>query len=268
MNCRERLSSYVPPGDTEVRVISVVRVFQLVHKAVYSKTRYCYQPPLLPALCLGRVLKMASNDSGEPRMMWSPAAGSSRPVTGRYFPSIYKPQNTHACDTRRRAHCCTVCNTLLLVWKTVLFVNLYVGLTLSSFLPRSTGSGISTCPETLFYCPLPLRTMTFPPSHNPGCPFLELPLHMHSKIQILFYVFWFVTRFLAFKGLFIFNINFWYPDASNTVSGARQHSTDGFAPSSLLPPPSAPPFLPSSPSFPLSFPLFPSSLALINQDEK
>lgn len=128
MNRGERLSSYIPPGDTGVRVISVVRVFQLVHKAVYPKTRYCYQPPLLSALCLGRILKMASNDSGEPWMMWSPATRSSRPVTGRHFPSTYKPQNTRACDTRRRTHCCTVCNTLLLVRKTILFVKLQASL--------------------------------------------------------------------------------------------------------------------------------------------
>lgn len=113
-------------------------------------------------------------------------------------------------------------------------------------------SGISPCPETLLYPPLPLRTMTVPPSHNPGWPFLELPLHMHSKMQILIYIFWFVTQFSATEGLFIFNISFWCPNASNTVSGVRQHSTDGVVPSlsSLLPQP--PPFLPSSPPFPLS----------------
>lgn len=154
-----------------------------------------------------------------------------------------------------------------------------VGFTLFSFLPRSTGSGISICTEMLFYYQLPLWTMTFLPSHDPGWPFLELPLHMHSKTQILIYIFWFVTRFSAFEGLFIFNISFGVL-MHQTVSGAQQHSTNEWLPplSSLLSPPSSlsplpsylllPPFLPSSPSFTLSFPLFPSSLALINQDEK
>lgn len=134
-----------------------------------------------------------------------------------------------------------------------------VGFTLFSFLPRSTGSGISICTEMLFYYQLPLWTMTFLPSHDPGWPFLELPLHMHSKTQILIYIFWFVTRFSAFEGLFIFNISFGVL-MHQTVSGAQQHSTNGVASSSLLLPPSAP----SLPTFfsLLSYLLLPPLLSL------